>query len=55
MGMTTGSRGETDPEVWAIVDGKLYFNYDEASRDEWRQDEAANIAQADRIWAERQR
>lgn len=51
MGMTTGSRGETNPEVWTIVDGKLYLNYDKATLAEWRQNEAANIAQADQNWA----
>ena len=35
-------------------DGKLYFNYDEQSREEWRQNTAANIARADRVWAEQQ-
>ena len=30
LGMTTGNRGEINPEVWAIVDGKLYLNYDKA-------------------------
>ena len=52
LGMTVGNRGEHQPEVWAIVDGKLYFNYDKAAREEWRQNPAANIAQADRDWAE---
>jgi hypothetical protein len=55
LGMTTGNHGEVDPEVWAIVDGKLYLNYDKAARDEWRQNQAANIAQADRKWAEERR
>ena len=54
LGMTTGNRGEPNPEVWAIVDGKLYFNYDKQTRDEWRQNLDANIAQADRVWAEQQ-
>jgi hypothetical protein len=52
LGMTVGSRGEPNPEVWAIVDGKLYFNYDEPTQEEWRQGTAANIAAADRRWAE---
>ena len=51
LGMTTGNRGETDPEVWAIVDGKLYLNYEKSGQDEWRQHQAANIAQADAQWA----
>jgi hypothetical protein len=49
--MTTGNRGETNPEVWTIVDGKLYLNYDRAAFEEWRQNQAANIAQADQNWA----
>jgi hypothetical protein len=52
LGMTVGDRGEPNPEVWAIVDGKLYFNYDEPTQEEWRQGTAANIAAADRRWAE---
>lgn len=54
LGMTTGNRGEPNPEVWAIVDGKLYFNYDKQSREEWQQNLDANIARADRVWAEQQ-
>ena len=51
LGMVTGNRGEINPEVWAIVDGKLYLTYDQESADEWRQNQAANIAQADQNWA----
>ena len=54
LGMTTGNRGEINPEVWAIVDGKLYLNYDKSEQDEWRQNQAANIAQADQNWAKLQ-
>jgi hypothetical protein len=50
LGMTVGNRGDVDPEAWTIVDAKLYLNYDKSGRDEWRQDQAANIAQADRNW-----
>jgi hypothetical protein len=51
LGMATGNRGDINPEVWAIVDGKLYLTYDQESIDEWRQNQAANIAQADQNWA----
>jgi hypothetical protein len=51
MGMTTGTRGETNPEVWAIVDGRLYLNFDRTAFEEWRQQQAANIARADFQWA----
>jgi hypothetical protein len=50
MGVALGRKAEIDPEAWAIVDGKLYLNYDKATRDEWRRNQAANIAQADRNW-----
>jgi hypothetical protein len=49
--MTTNVRGQVDPEAWAIVDGKLYLTYDKAGLAEWRQNQAANIARADRVWA----
>jgi len=52
LGMTVGNRGEINPEVWAIVDGKLYLTYDQESLNEWRQNQAANIARANRMWAE---
>jgi hypothetical protein len=56
LGMVGGSRGQVDPEAWAIVDGKLYLYYERAARDEWRKNQAANIAAADRVWeAQRQR
>jgi hypothetical protein len=55
LGMTTGNHGEVDPEAWAIVDGKLYLNYDKAAREEWQQNQAANIAQANRVWTEQRR
>ena len=51
MGMTTGNQGETNPEVWAIVDGKLYLNFDRTAFEEWRRNQAANIARADFQWA----
>jgi hypothetical protein len=50
LGVTTGLRGHIDPEAWTIVDGKLYLNFDKAALEEWRQDQAVNIAQADRMW-----
>ena len=54
LGMTVGNRGDIDPEVWTIVDGKLYLTYDQESLDEWRRHQAANIARADRMWAQQQ-
>jgi len=55
LGMTTDVRGQIDPEAWAIVNGKLYFTYDRAALAKWRQNPAANIAQADQNWTKLQR
>jgi hypothetical protein len=41
---------DADPEAWAIVDGKLYLNYDTKVQAKWRQDVAGNVAKADRNW-----
>jgi YHS domain-containing protein len=55
LGMTTGNRGEVNAEIWAIVDGKLYLNYEKSGQDEWRENQAANIARADQNWAKLKR
>ncbi len=39
-----------DPEVWRIVNGKLYLNYDRGVQAKWNADLAANIAAGDRNW-----
>jgi hypothetical protein len=41
-----------DPEAWSIVDGKLYLQYSKDGREEWEQDRANRIAEADRKWPE---
>jgi YHS domain-containing protein len=41
-----------DPEAWSIVDGKLYLQYSKGGREEWEQDRANRIAEADRKWPE---
>ncbi len=52
MGMANGATAEADPEAWAIVDGKLYLNFDEVTREEWRKDVLGNVARAQRHWDE---
>jgi len=39
-----------DPEAWAIVDGKLYLTHMPQGMDDWRQNPAAFIKQADANW-----
>jgi hypothetical protein len=41
---------DSDPEAWAVVDGKLYLNYDKKVQEKWRQDVPGNIAKADQNW-----
>ncbi|WP_369920874.1 YHS domain-containing (seleno)protein [Marinomonas polaris] len=39
-----------DPKDWAVVDGKLYLNYDDDIKRKWDQDPALHIKQADANW-----
>ncbi|MEM7357764.1 MAG: YHS domain-containing (seleno)protein [Pseudomonadota bacterium] len=38
------------PELFTIVDGKLYLNYNESINDKWRANKAEFIADADQNW-----
>ena len=40
----------SDPEVWKIVDGKLYLNYDKNTQKEWESKQTAYIRQAGENW-----
>nr|WP_217702143.1 YHS domain-containing (seleno)protein [Vibrio ostreicida] len=39
-----------DPKQWAIVDGKLYLNYDAEVKSWWDDDRSGHIKQADINW-----
>ena len=39
-----------DPEVWKIVGGKLYLNYDRSVQAKWEKDIPGFIAKGDRNW-----
>lgn len=45
-----GYTASGDPQVWKIVDGRLYLNYDENIARKWREDIAGHIRAADRNW-----
>ena len=51
--MTYGAVAKANPERWAIVDGKLYLNYDEYAYQVFHENLAENIAKADVKWAEK--
>jgi len=54
LGVSAGEEGHkdtVDPEAWTIVDGKLYLTHMSQAMDEWRQNPADYIKQADANWA----
>lgn len=48
--MTEARLAVTDPEVWKIVDGKLYLNCSVEACQKWSRDIPGNIEKADRNW-----
>ena len=45
-----GSTAKGDADHWSIVDGKLYLNYNKKIQDEWEQNKAEFIDQANTSW-----
>jgi len=52
--MTESRLARTDPEVWKIVDGKLYLNCSQTAYEKWSKDIPGNIKKADAIWPKMQ-
>ena len=50
FGVSVGKKFSADPEVWEIVDGKLYMNLDPGIKIMWREDIPGNIQKADKNW-----
>ena len=48
--MTESRKAITDPEVWKIVDGKLYLNCSKSAYEKWSRDIPGNIKKADANW-----
>jgi YHS domain-containing protein len=48
--MSEGQKSPTDPEVWKIVDGKLYLHCSRGAFDNWSKDIPGNIKKADANW-----
>lgn len=48
--MTESRLAVTDPEVWTIVDGKLYLNCSRDAYGKWSKDIPGHIKKADDIW-----
>lgn len=50
FGAAQGHKAPTKPEAWAIVNDKLYFNYNLKVKDAWTKDQQALIEKADKNW-----
>lgn len=49
-GVALGAKFDGDPRLFAIVDGKLYFNLNPEIQTAWEEDRAGNIRKADETW-----
>ena len=49
--MTEARKAVTDPEVWKIVNGKLYLNCSMAAYEKWSRDIPGNIKKGDANWS----
>jgi len=52
--MTESRLAVTDPEVWVIVEGKLYLNCSRDAYGKWSKDIPGHIKKADEIWKKMQ-
>jgi len=50
FGVSVGKKFVGDPEVWRIVDGRLYLNLDENIQEQWLKDVPGRIKTADANW-----
>lgn len=48
--LAQGALAGTDPEAWAVHEGKLYLMHDGAARAAWSRDAAAHLAAAEAHW-----
>lgn len=48
--MTEGRKAQVDPEIWKIVNGKLYLQCSKAAYEKWSRDIPGNIKKADMNW-----
>ncbi|GAB4198225.1 MAG: YHS domain-containing (seleno)protein [Wenzhouxiangellaceae bacterium] len=51
-GVTKGKKFIADPEVWEIVDGRLYLNLDNRVKSAWVKDIPGHIREGDAQWRE---
>ncbi|MGC1302003.1 MAG: YHS domain-containing (seleno)protein [Caulobacteraceae bacterium] len=51
-GASVDHKADGDPQIWKIVDGRLYVNVSPRAADNWRQDIPGNIRKADANWSQ---
>jgi len=51
-GASVNHKADGDPQIWRIVDGRLYVNVSPRASDNWRQDIPGNIRKADANWSQ---
>ncbi|MEE8206566.1 MAG: YHS domain-containing (seleno)protein [Nitrospinaceae bacterium] len=49
-GVAVGKKFVGDPEIWEVVDGKLYLNLDNKIKGIWVKDISGHIKSADKNW-----
>ena len=49
-GVAVGKKFVADPEVWKIVNGKLYLNLDRDIQSKWKKDIPGYIKTTDKNW-----
>lgn len=50
FGVSVGAKFDGDPNLWRIVDGKLYFNLNYDIQKNWLEDVDGNIKKAEQNW-----
>lgn len=50
-GVAIGKKFVADPEVWKVLDGKLYLNLDKTIQSKWEKDIPGHIKKADANWS----
>ena len=50
FGTANGVKVSTQPEAFAVIDGKLYLNHDPKIHAKWKEDPTGNIAKAEKNW-----
>ena len=53
--MTESRKAHTDPEVWKVVNGRLFLNCSRSAYEKWSRDIPGNIEKADKNWSKMQK